>query len=353
MRLRSTLLVLSAALVLAASAPFAGAQGAPATDPPAVDPADVPEFAVFPAGPEASRRPRFEYRLQATQTLGDVVSVANLGDVPLTVALYATDAINTPDGGFSLLEQSQPPDDVGSWVTLASSSEVVQPGTQIDVPFDLAIPADASPGDHVGGIVAQASPVDSGDGGDVGVDVIQRVGARLYLTVDGPTAPHLDVEAIRFERDGSLDPTSGSATVTYTVRNSGNVRLSGRAAVGLSGVFGTDLGAAPEVDVPELLPGSSMEFEATFDDVPAALRVTAEVRLDAVSGRSDVGDPGTVVRSASVWAVPWLAVALVIVAIVGLVAMRRRRRVRRRRDEAREREVVSVAAKPRRETVDA
>lgn len=67
-------------------------------------------FGVQPASPkEPDARAHFSYGVTGGAGLRDQIAVWNYGDEPLTLAVYASDAVNTADGGFDLLPAGQAP----------------------------------------------------------------------------------------------------------------------------------------------------------------------------------------------------------------------------------------------------
>ena len=239
-RLRSTRAI-AAAVALAAllcSSP-AAAQTAP---PPAPPGQEVQSWALAPAGTsddpdQPNNRPNLSYELDPGAVVEDAVTLYNYGNVPLNFEVYATDAFNNEEGEFDILPGDKAPDDVGSWITLPSRLITLQAGTQLTLPITVTVPDDAKPGDHVGGIVAASKAVGTGpDGAAVSVD--RRTGTRVYLRVAGPVEPELAVEHVKTTYTPSLNPLGGTAEVTYTIRNRGNVRLAGTHQVEVSGPFG-------------------------------------------------------------------------------------------------------------------
>jgi hypothetical protein len=253
----------------------------------------------------------------------DYVSVSNLGTQPLTLAVYASDAFNTQQGGFDLLAADKPSVDVGAWVKFDVQTVTVPArGTSV-VPFKLTVPQNAQPGDHVGGIVASRSrPGQDGAGNQVKVDY--RVGARIYLRVQGTLAPKLEIEDLSVNYDSSFNPLSGGAmTVHYTVTNSGNVRLSAGQELSIKGPFGVGLKTVKLDDMPELLPGATHEGSATIDGVHPALRLSTEFKLSPVADGTDMPSISAISGSSGLWAFPVTIVAIVlIVAVLGYLNVR-------------------------------
>ena len=122
------------------------------------------------------------------------------------------------------------PVDAGSWVKIPQENLTLPPGKQATIPISIDIPADASPGDHVAAILASSRAEGTGPDGKV-IALDRRTGTRLYVRVAGPVEPKLNIEGVSVNYSPSLNPLSGSATVTYTVANRGNVRLGGTSSV--------------------------------------------------------------------------------------------------------------------------
>jgi len=279
--------------------------------------ADDIGWSVQPAG--AATRNHFVYELGPGEQVTDTVRVTNRAPTPMTFTVYGTDAYTTVDGGFDLLAAKDAPRDVGSWISLGARAYTVPGGRHLDIPFRLAVPTNASPGDHAGGVIASVvTPGTTADGQQVTVD--RRVAARVYLRVTGPTSPSVRAESV------GLGYEDGTATVTYQLRNDGNLRVTGLSRVRLTGPFGIPLARTADADVPELLPGATITVTERVTGVAPAGRLTATVEVQPAT--ADGGLP-PVARSASVWAIPWLvlaAVAAIVAALVAYQLIRRRRR---------------------------
>lgn len=283
-------------------------------------PADAVTWAVQPSGPDGpTGRNYFVYDLAPGIEITDHVGISNLGDQDQTFTVYGTDGFLTPDGAFALLPADTPATDVGTWVHFDQHEFVVPAGQRRDIEFRLTVPANATPGDHAGGIIGSLVQVRTADDGQQ-VAVDQRVAARIYLRVDGPVQPSISVESMRIEYDNPVNPLGdGDAVVTYQVRNTGNIRVGGTGAVLLAGPLGWDLARTDPVDLPELLPGSTFTVTERITGVPPALRLTATVDL-APTTVDEALPPVT--RTASAWAPPWLLFAAIAV-LAGWIAVRR------------------------------
>lgn len=292
--------------------------GATAAAAPSEPSADL-TWGIQPAAADgAATRPSFAYTLDPGALVEDAVRITNFSDVEVTLRISSHDAFNTASGGFDVLTAVVDSIDVGSWITLATDELTIPARGQIDVPFRTTVPSNATPGDHAGGIVAsmlveRVQP----DGSTVAVD--NRVGARVYVRVTGPERPALVVSALetRFDGEGVLG-TGGAVTVTYTVRNTGNMRLAGEQELVASGLFGIGRREVALGPIPELLPGGEFADTVTIDGVRPLGRLTAKVEL-----RPSEPALERVSASASQWAVPWRALALLAAAMVFVVWRRR------------------------------
>lgn len=282
-------------------------------------------WGIAPSGAgNGGERDFFVYQLKPGQGFQDVVGISNLTDEPLTFTIIARDAFNTPgDGGFALQDTDATPEDAGGWIELAADEYTVEPQSRADIPFNIVVPPNASPGDHAAGIIATLRPDESADGNDLDIRIERRIAARVYVRVAGPLTPGLAIERLDIDHDpASWSIFSGrSATISYTVRNVGNVRTAPTARLSLVGPLGGSIETFPPRVLPELLPGSTAQVTVQVDDVRPLFRITAELEVEAV-GEAAASSK----RSTSMWAIPWLPIALFAVAAAGYWRWRRRRR---------------------------
>ncbi|WP_331770209.1 DUF916 domain-containing protein (plasmid) [Embleya sp. NBC_00888] len=325
-RVLAALVAAGACLVLSCATPTVAAEPAPAPTTWSVQPSTE-------QGPDD--RPFFRYALAPGARQIDYVAVTNAGDAPLTVDLYAQDAFTTAAGGFDLLAAGRPSADVGSWIRLKQTRITVPPRSRSDVPFELSVPDDASPGDHTGGVVASvATPGQDAAGSRVLVD--RRVGTRVYLRVDGPLRPALGTGGLSARVRTSPDPFGGGLTVTYTVRNTGNVRLGARPELTVRGPWGVTTRHQRLDPLPELLPGAALTRTVRLDGVTQAFRLDVDLAVHPMPVPAGPAETGPVAHARTeVRAVPWVVVgasALLLAVLVSLVVHRRRRRRRRARE---------------------
>ncbi|MBP2337254.1 hypothetical protein JOF41_003432 [Saccharothrix coeruleofusca] len=277
------------------------------------------------AGPDG--RARFDYVVEPGMRYDDHLAVRNLGETELALDLYAGDAVNTGTGGFDLLARDEPSTVIGQWITVSAPRVVVPARETAIVPFSVTVPADAEPGDHVGGLVAALTT-----GGDTPVEVERRVGSRLYVRVAGPITASARIDSLTATHHGTLNPVgTGEVDVTYTIVNDGNLRLALRPSVNASGPLGlVERGTTGEV-LPELLPGNAVTLTHTLTGIwplgPHEVRVRAEPVTSATQDLAGAVEPAT--AGTTVWALSWTATGTLVLFVGLLVALWRvRRRIR-------------------------
>ncbi|KMO94860.1 WxL protein peptidoglycan domain-containing protein [Streptomyces roseus] len=304
----------------------------PATRATAADNGTWGVFPTPPAGAAMTDRAYFFHQGAAGTTVSDSVTVLNSSDRELTFQVFATDAVNTPAGGaFALLPVEQKPKDVGAWIALApeaATTVTVPPKSRKDIPFTVRVPVDATPGDHVGGIVALNTAVEGvRQEGKVQVGVKRQVGSRLYFRVPGPVTPGLSVEDVEVSRSAPLLPWVGTAraTVSYALVNRGNVVVEPKVAVSAEGLFGRTVLDRPARELKlVLLPGQRIELTEPWADAPQSDRVTVRVSAGATA-YPDLASAS----EAEFIAVPWPAFGALLVlagAALTFLILRRRRR---------------------------
>jgi hypothetical protein len=316
-----------------ALAPASGAQDPP-IDPGAqpVEEGVVHSWALVPAGSADPTHPgdrsTLTYEVAPGATFDDAVTLFNYSNVQLNFTVYGTDAFNNDDGAFDVLTTEQEPTDVGSWITLVQENITVAARSQATIPLTVKVPIDATPGDHVGAILASSVAQGTGPDGKL-VNLDRRTGSRVYLRVDGPLHPELVVESVKTTYKPALNPLDGTAEVTYRIRNRGNVRLQGSHNVSVSGVFGLGKKATKVEDLAELLPGEDFTMTTSLKGLPATGVAFTNVHLQPASIDGDKADLSTANRRGFALAPPLTVVMVALALWLALYARRSYRRHRR------------------------
>lgn len=343
-------------LVAAFLVPLGGVVAAGASDPSPSTPAaaaaaadgdggaaeeqDLISFGIAPADADgADNRSFIELTAPAGSIIYDHVALLNQDDAPIDLNVYGADIVPGASGGAEVRARAEDDVDAGSWITI-EGPETVSVAEQTAehgygytvVPIAIAIPANAQPGDHIGAVVASVNARGQGGDGSPGIDLEQRVAMRVNVRVAGELEPGLTVTDVTATFAAGSLVAAGSAEVTYTVTNTGNVRMAVEPSVEVAGPLGLLARTAAGERVDELLPGGTATLTTTVPDVWPLIREDVTVAATGVAppGGADPG-VGTVTATTQIWAIPWALIAvLVLLTTVAVLYIRwRRRRARR------------------------
>ncbi|MEO0492879.1 MAG: DUF916 domain-containing protein [Actinomycetota bacterium] len=285
----------------------------------------IHSWTLTPAGDpgNGATRPNMSYTAVPGTVIEDAVTVFNLGNESLTFELYSTDAFTGAEGQLALLSADDEPVGVGTWVELVQGLVTLAPGQQATIPVTIEVPLDATPGDHVGAVLASNEAITTDANGAV-VLLDRRTGTRLYVRVDGALQGEVAVEDLSVDFSGGVNPVSGDAEVSYVLANRGNIRLTGEAVLKVSGPFGISETVLDPVVFEDFLPGDVIEITETVDGVPAAfvINATVEVTTDVSEAVQVTADD----RSARTLALPLTLILLGFLLLFGWLGYRAFRR---------------------------
>lgn len=273
-------------------------------------------------------RTNFRYKADPGQSVQDFAAVVNTGTEPNEFTLIATDAFNDENGDFALLPTDDEPTLVGRWITFENGTNrmkvTLQPGEGRLVPFTLALPGDATPGDHVGGIVASVLTT----GAQVELD--RRVAIRLYARVSGDLQPALTITSLSASHTGDWwNPASGTVTVKYTIHNPGNVALAANVEGGVNTWFGVNLATQTSSAIKEILPGNSASYEFDLAGIGQWVYLNAYLHVTPFVDNTDVSTyvpAAPSARDTVLFVVPWtVLIALLLAGLIVALVLRRRR----------------------------
>ncbi|MFL6173342.1 MAG: hypothetical protein ACJ716_10690 [Marmoricola sp.] len=292
---------------------------------------------------QADDRGRYDYEIAPTKYREDFIALYNYAYTPVTVRLLPRDASNTLGGDFTVQPSAAAPQDVGKWIAVAKTEVRIKPRSMTIVPFQIGVPYNATPGDHVGALIVSllAHP----PGKNAGVVVEHRVGLRVYLRVPGQLKPQLSIEHLKSTFSGGLTAFGlGRTTVSYDVHNTGNIRLSTTQALRLSRTFGLpDAASADPAKIAELLPGSTIRVTRELGRHWTIGTLTTSVTLHPMSPDKGAVAIPSVHATLARTVIPW-ALVLILLVLLGLgYGYRRWRRSRR---------APAVAAGPSGETAE-
>lgn len=289
--------------------------------------ADSAGWSIGPAtSADGSTRANFDYAVDPGTTVTDAITVRNDGATALALSIYPADAFTTREGNIDVLTSGTASEDSGTWIALGTNTLTLDPGEEESVPFTVMVPADARPGDHPAGIVTSLVTDDAA----AQVQVDRRLGSRMQIRVSGELVPSVVVSEPRVSFSGSWNPLAvGFVTVDYTLQNTGNTRITAVADAVVAGPFGVvPVTTAPE-QLPEVLPGSTIDVSERLDGVGALLWLTGAAQVQPSSVGFGAASLDTVRAEFAVPAIPFAALLILVLlaAVVVAVVLIVRRRV--------------------------
>ena len=208
----------------------------------------------------------FSHELAPGALLTDEALVINDGDVPVTLKLYAIDAVTAQNTGTAFANEGQESTGasrgVSRWLSPSVTEVPLEPGEELVVPFTIKVPSDASPGHHVGGLIVEArtneeaSPSGEGEA-QFGVKIVRRVGVAVVIDVPGPHVAGLEITSAALRQQDDQ-----GATFVIGVHNTGNIFLKGQGSAVLTDCNAGELASVP-LKMDTVLPGDATTFQVT------------------------------------------------------------------------------------------
>lgn len=272
------------------------------------------EMSIYPAswdGENELTKYWYIYSLDKGDSHQDQVVVENTGGSPLSVKIYAVDALTTSDGAFALENEDEEKNDIGAWVTLSESELDLAAGESQIVDFTISIPEDTEPGEHIGGIVIENKTIKEGQQ----LNLKTRVGVRIYETVPGEVVKKVAIDNVQVNGYySSIWSLFYTYDLNYDLVNEGNVQLSPSTDVSINSPwFGYVEASVNDMIDRSIFPGKKISPQQTIDDPlyfgPYTLTITTQL---------EEGAP--VQKVHNFWVLPWKALLLVAIVLIGLIS---------------------------------
>lgn len=226
----------------------------------------------------------FEYNLAGGQSGQDSLEIRNNGESPLKMLVYPGDAWTTPDGGLGgpLLGESSK--STGLWVKSEISEVEIQGRETKEIPFRISVPEGTPAGDYMALLFVQeagkADEAPEAQGADekkaaFAVTLQTRFAIVLWVRVPGALNPGLALEPpVKAVQDGRL-------TLSYNLRNDGNVFLKPSTSWVLLAPDGTEVASAPRLEGASLVPGGTMAIPVQLPTDQALVRGSYRLQVKA------------------------------------------------------------------------
>jgi hypothetical protein len=284
------------------------------------------QFSVTVKNPDPStgNQSWFIYTKNPGETVEDYATVINFSSDPLTLRAYAVDATSSSSGSFVLKFQDEKQKGIGSWTTIEPSEFTVQPNERKDLKFTVKIPADASPGEQVGGIIVENSahqsdnakancPDDQICGGSISVKT--RIGARVYLNIPGEIKEDIHWTVFNVEQNWT-----GVPHFHFRIENKGNVSYQPVAHLEISDMIGNIVDTF-DTSLGDSLPDTVIEPTIVWPKTPfigqfaVKASVTFPQRFSTATGMH--GASAEEFKTVNFWVIPWLIVIIFSAVMLG------------------------------------
>lgn len=273
--------------------------------------------------------PSLEYSSAKGQVIESRVKLLNnenrtLVLTPSTANFGAKDESGEPDFKFDA-----PSADLSSWITIDKASLTLEPGETKEVPFTIAVPADAEPGGHYAGIFFASGGTASG-GGQIGVQ--SKLGTLVILTVEGNIREQAAISSVKV--DGPTSVSRPPVNLNVRITNSGNVHVKPKGKVTILNMFGGEVETITLPQDKNVLPGQTRLFEVAwakrstdvkkgnfFQEIGAEFSNfalgTYTANVEATYGQNDK----TMIGKVQFVVVPWRALLVIVVGLALIITV--------------------------------
>lgn len=254
-----------------------------------------------------------ERKVDPGTVIDEQISVTNVTSFSQTYSFRTRNVESVAENGTPVFASGADENGgLASWVELLENSVTVGPGETKFVNYKLAVPSDASPGGHYGGVfvVREADPIE-GQGASVGY----QVGALIILTVSGDV-----VEKASIREFSTAQAIHTRADVAFKLRmlNEGTVHVRPVGVVSILDMLGREVA---DVKVNEsggmLIPGAERAYAVEWkDDAFRVGRFTAKatVAFGEIGSKNEQSD-------LTFWIIPYQELGIAVAVLLGLALL--------------------------------
>lgn len=242
------------------------------------------------------------------------VTVSNLARQEQTIYLFTRDIVGVKNSGvpvFANPNAERTGFELTEWVSLAETEVTIPAQSSREVSFTLAVPADATPGSHFGGIFLSVDPPRLRESGAaIGYEVTNIISIRVAGDA---------VENAQLRSFSTDDYVYSKREVEFkaTVRNQGNVLVRPFGPLQIYNMFGSEV-ATLRFNEQEggVFPGTDREFTILWEDDELGFG-RYQAMLSLVYG----GEAGqsTIYSTVSFWILPMNIIGPALGALVTLL----------------------------------
>lgn len=224
--------LLTSVLLLGAVAPHASVAQAnsEATATPEVD--TTPRFVLRPT--DGQDGAYFTVNAQAGATTELTATVGNVGEIPLDLRTFASDAVVLVNGGFGVKDEDAEQTGPTTWIDWEAETFNFEPGEGVERNFTVTVPEGTEPGEYIAGISIQtAEPIEIE--GSTMFDQIIRKAVAVFIIVEGETTTSYELG------EPEIITATGGSRLEVPVTNTGDVLVKPAGTISLTDADGREV----------------------------------------------------------------------------------------------------------------
>ena len=231
-----------------------------------------PRFSLAPAYYDPGNLASLAYFVLNTRQgalVHNALRLTNVGNQTGTVSLLPADASTAQATGivYSISDPAQHA--VGSWLSLSKKQVTLAAGQSQLVTFTVHVPAGETPGQFVGGIIAQSAAEPTSSGANAAgniqfhVSLVHQQIIAVHVNVQGTLTQQLAASGLQ------ASVINGNQAMLIDLHNSGNTMISPSGTLQIINAAGKTLQTLPlHLDI--MLPGASITYPALLQGQPLA-----------------------------------------------------------------------------------
>ena len=248
-----------------------------------------------PANPDPSNartQSIFVKTIQPGASVEDAVQIVNNTGVKKSILVYATDSVVSSGGAFACAQAADEQKNVGQWIKVSQSTIDIDANGTIKVPFTVAAPANAEPGEQNGCIIIQEQKESNFQ---TGVSLNFRTAIRVAILLPGDIKKEISTQGL------TTSQKNGKVIVSPSVKNTGNVSVDTDITTTIKSVFGSTESSQTstypvlrgeltswnfEMDTPFWGGFYTASYSATYDASKNFIGSSANKELKTIAGQS-------------------------------------------------------------------
>ena len=258
-----------------------------------------------------------EFILEPGEKTTKMIYVTSRLGRPMTFKVEVEDfkGSETGESASILLGDKQGPYSLKDYLRPEVYEFTLDHGQKINLPINITIPQDASPGGLYGAVIITTVPEKSNAGEIEGaqgqIQFISRVASLFFVRVNGNVLEEGGLEDFSTLNSKSIY-SSGSIPFTILYRNTGSVHLVTYGIIEIKNMWGKKIEEI-EIDPYFIMPGSLRTRELKWERPTSLGMYTAHLSLNR--GYKDIIDEAKI----SFWILPWKVISISSLILISLI----------------------------------